>query len=91
MKIERDKWRHFYVGMAIGLLLQITALFVFPAFILWSTLTVLFLLAGINYGFEVLSLILKRGHYDVIDAVAGMIGGLIGMAAAFALYFFINL
>ena len=33
----------------------------------------------ISYGFELYSLITKKGHYEILDAVASIIGGAIGM------------
>ena len=85
MKIEKDKWKHFYVGIAMGVVLQLPALFLFPSGLLASAV-VLFLVVAISYGFELFSLVTGSGHYDFMDAVAGIIGGLLGMAAAFGLW-----
>ena len=80
IKIEADKWKHFVVGIILGILFHAAALFVFhfspgPAFAL--------ALAGVvavGYGFELFSLFTGLGHYDVMDAVATIIGGLPGIA-----------
>lgn len=84
MKIEKDKWRHFYVGIGMGFFLQIAALTFLPIFWIWSALIVLFLVVAASYGFELISLITGHGHYDIIDAIAGVIGGIAGMLLAFA-------
>jgi hypothetical protein len=33
----------------------------------------------ISYGFELFSLITGKGHYEIMDAVAAIIGGVLGM------------
>ena len=80
--ITPDKWRHFEVGILMGLILQI---------ILWKTLRDSFWLStsisfltivAVSYGFELFSKITGKGTYDFIDAVASVIGGTIGMALA---------
>lgn len=83
-KIGKDKWRHFYAGIFMGWVLQLMALHFLPLSWGWSTLIVFVLVACISYGFEVLSLILKKGVYEVADAVATVIGGVLGMVMAFA-------
>lgn len=79
-RIKKDKWKHFVVGIGAGLLLEWFVVHYFPASLWLASFIVFGLLVLICYGFELLSLILKRGHYDVMDAVAGVIGGVIGMA-----------
>lgn len=78
-KWERDKWKHFYWGIPLGFLLQATALY----FISWNDLIAIavafVLLLAICYGFELVSLITGKGHYEMMDALAGILGGLIGM------------
>ena len=86
MKIEKDKWKHFYVGIAMGMVLQLPALWFLPQSVFWISLIVLFLVVAASYGFELFSLITGLGHYDVMDAVAGVVGGLLGMAAAYGLW-----
>jgi hypothetical protein len=34
---------------------------------------------AVSYGFELFSLVTGRGHHEVLDAVAAVIGGIIGM------------
>lgn len=77
--IKPDKWRHFYVGVAMGLLFEGVLLQYVHFSVLTSTLVAFFLVVVLSYGFELTSLITKRGHYDVLDAVAGIVGGIAGM------------
>lgn len=86
MKIEKDKWKHFYVGIAMGMVLQLPALLFLSFPLLCISAIVLFLVVAVSYGFELFSLFTGLGHYDVMDAVAGAVGGLLGMAAAVGLW-----
>ncbi len=79
MKIARDKWKHFYVGIPMGAILQMLTFYVMPQHFLTSIIVSFILVISISYGFELFSLITKKGHYDIFDAVAGVIGGSIGM------------
>lgn len=81
MKIARDKWKHFWVGVILGLTLQWMIVFLFPSYLLLASLILFVSLIVICYGFEVTSLVLKRGHYEVADAIAGTLGGMAGMLA----------
>jgi hypothetical protein len=85
MKIERDKWKHFWVGLALGFVLQLIMISFLSFPWVWESITVLFLVVGASYGFELISLVTGKGHYDVIDAVAGVIGGIIGQVIALVL------
>jgi glycopeptide antibiotics resistance protein len=78
-KIAPDKWKHFYVGIGMGAVLQAFLLFLLKEHFVYASIIAFVLVVIISYGFEVLSLIAKRGHYDVIDAIAGIIGGVLGM------------
>src|SRR5215203_7255588 len=79
-KIAPDKWKHFLVGIAIGAILQAFLLFLIPAHPILSISITLILVILISYGFELTSKFTGRGHYDVMDAVASTIGGVLGMA-----------
>jgi hypothetical protein len=79
-KIAPDKWRHFFVGIVMGAILQAFLLFLIPARPLPATLVTFLLIIAISYGFELTSKLTRRGHYDLIDAVASIIGGVLGMA-----------
>ena len=78
-KIAPDKWRHFFVGIAMGAILQAFMLFRIPAHPILATFIALLLVIAISYGFELTSKLTRRGHYDLMDAVASGIGGLLGM------------
>ena len=78
-KIAPDKWKHFYVGIVMGLVLQGFAGFLLKDHLLLATGIAFFLVLAISYGFELFSKLSGMGHYDVIDALAGVIGGVLGM------------
>ena len=78
-KIAPDKWKHFYVGIVMGLVLQGFAGFLLKDHLLLAVGIAFFLVLAISYGFELFSKLSGMGHYDVIDAVAGVIGGVLGM------------
>lgn len=82
-KIEPDKWKHFFVGIAMGVVLQVFFWFLFPGQLLLVSGLALLMVVIISYGFELFSKFSGYGHYDFIDAVAGVIGGILGMAAVF--------
>ena len=78
-KWEHDKWRHFYWAIPLGFLLQATAFYFIPWDELLAIAIAFVLLLAICYGFEIVSLITGKGHYEMMDAIAGILGGLIGM------------
>jgi len=83
MKISRDKWKHFYFGIPLGAILYWFAILYWPsqaglAFVVSSVL-----LIAICYGFELFSKITGKGHYEMADAIAGIIGGAIGISIVF--------
>lgn len=81
-KIAPDKWRHFYTGIPMGAVLQGAASWLWPDNLLLATVLAFAAVAAISYGFELFSRITGKGVYDVMDAVASAIGGVIGMAVA---------
>jgi glycopeptide antibiotics resistance protein len=80
IKIAPDKRKHFFVGIPMGAVLQLAALYMMPQHFLLSIIVTFITVVGISYGFELFSLITKKGHYEVLDAVAAILGGVIGMA-----------
>ncbi|NSL86056.1 hypothetical protein [Chitinophaga solisilvae] len=80
-KIAPDKWKHFIVGIGMGIVLEVAAMLLFPGQPLIASLAALSVVIVISYGFELFSLVTGRGHYDVMDAVASIIGGMLGMVA----------
>jgi hypothetical protein len=81
-KIAPDKWRHFYVGILMGAVLQALAVWLLSDQILLGTGIVLIIVIVISYGFELFSKFTGFGVYDFMDAVASVIGGIVGMAVA---------
>ncbi len=79
-KIGKDKWKHFYVGIILGLLFQSSFYFLFNFSPSGSILVSFIIIAAIAYGFELFSLYSGYGHYEVKDAIASVIGGAIGQA-----------
>ena len=80
MKIAADKWKHFFVGIAMGVVLQI--FFSLLDFRLgFAILLAIIFSIAIAYGFELFSKFTGKGHYDIMDAVAGVIGASVGIGA----------
>ncbi|KAA2239939.1 hypothetical protein F0L74_27535 [Chitinophaga agrisoli] len=77
--IPPDKWSHFYAGILIGAIFQSITAYLLPAMPFTGAAIAFLLLVCVSYGFELFSLITGKGHHDVMDAVATVIGGLIGM------------
>jgi hypothetical protein len=78
-RIEPDKWKHFWVGIAMGLVLQPILIYLITD-PLWSISITLAIVVIIAYGFELFSKITGKGHHEILDAVATIIGGIIGIA-----------
>ena len=78
-KIGKDKWKHFYVGIVLGAVFQIFFYLVLPGEVAVGAIITVLFVAAISYGFELFSLFTGFGHYDVMDAVAGIIGGIVGL------------
>ncbi|MEP6751058.1 MAG: hypothetical protein ABJB86_25205 [Bacteroidota bacterium] len=85
MKIAPDKWRHFFVGIAMGATLQLTGWWLMPAHLYWATIIAFIMVIFISYGFELFSKFTGIGRYEFMDAVAAIIGGIIGMAVIWPL------
>ena len=77
-----DKWKHFFVGIAMGVVLQGFASFLLKDHLVIATAIVFVLVLAISYGFELFSKTTGLGVYDIIDAVASAVGGVLGMAVA---------
>jgi hypothetical protein len=84
-KIAPDKWKHFYVGILMGIVLQGLGWWLLPGHVGLSTAIAAGIVILISYGFELFSLFTGKGHYDVMDAVASVIGGALGMGAVLLL------
>jgi glycopeptide antibiotics resistance protein len=79
-KIAPDKWKHFFVGIGMGTILQSFLLYSLKVSILPSILLSLGIAAAVSYGFELYSLLTGKGHYEIMDAVASVIGGMVGIS-----------
>ena len=86
MKIAPDKKKHFWVGIPLGVLLQFLFFHLLPGQPGLSSVVSFVALAAICYGFELFSLFTGKGHYDSIDAVAGVLGGVVGIVISWAIY-----
>ena len=78
-RIAADKLRHFYAGIPMGIVLQMLVHWLYHAPLVESVLIALAGVVAISYGFELFSKITGLGIYDFMDAVASVIGGVIGM------------
>jgi VanZ family protein len=87
MKIPKDKWRHFFVGIAMGAVLQSFFFYLLHFHLLVSSILALLFSAIIGYGFELFSKFTGKGHYEVMDAVAAVIGAVLGIAGTILLHF----
>jgi glycopeptide antibiotics resistance protein len=85
-KIAPDKWKHFYVGILMGAVLQGLGWWLLPGHIGLSVVIALAIVIMVSYGFELFSLITGMGRYDFMDAVASVIGGSLGMGAVLLLW-----
>lgn len=79
MKITPDKWKHLYVGIALGVVLQALGWWLFPSSVLTVSIIVFIIVFAVSFGFEQFSQVSGYGHCDWMDAVFSLIGGLIGM------------
>lgn len=64
----------------MGVVLQFISWKMFTHNAVLSIGIALLVVAAISYGFELFSKITGMGRYDIMDAVASIIGGVIGMA-----------
>ena len=80
-KIGRDKWKHFAVGIGMGAFLQGFFVWIFRFQPLAAGTVSILCSVVIAYGFELFSLVTRKGHYEVMDALASVIGAAIGIGA----------
>ncbi len=78
-KIAPDKWRHFYAGIVLGIVLQAFLFFVLNDNTGMAILIAFAGVVAVSYGFELFSKVTGMGHHDVMDAVFSIIGGVAGM------------
>jgi hypothetical protein len=81
-RVAPDKWKHFFVGIGMGAVLQAFASFLLKDHLVIATAIAFVLVLAISYGFELFSKTTGLGIYDIMDAVASAVGGLFGMSLA---------
>jgi VanZ family protein len=85
-RIAPDKWKHFFVGIGMGIFLQAFFLYAFGLSMVSALIWSLLLSVVISFGFEFYSLVTGHGHYEVMDAFAGIAGALVGMGIVFGIH-----
>jgi glycopeptide antibiotics resistance protein len=83
-KIAADKWRHFYAGIPLGIVLQVIARWMYGPPLYQAVLIAFAGVVAVSYGFELFSKVTGMGVYDFMDAVASVIGGVLGIGVAVA-------
>lgn len=86
-RIAPDKWKHFFVGIVMGIVLQAFTSFLLKDHLMIASVIAFILIMIISYGFELFSKFTGMGHYDFMDAVAGAIGGMLGMGGVLSVQF----
>ena len=79
MKIAPDKRKHFFVGIVMGAVLQAFFSFLLDGHRALTILLAIIFSIAIAYGFELFSKFTGKGHYEVMDAVAGVAGAVVGI------------
>jgi len=83
-KIAPDKWQHFFAGIVLGAALQGAGCWLLPGELVLTSILVFVVVCVISYGFELFSKITGKGVHEVADAVATVIGGVVGMGGVMA-------
>lgn len=63
----------------MGLVLPAAGIFLLPGHIYPVAILSFIVIVAISYGFELYSKFTGHGHYDLMDAIASVIGGVVGM------------
>ncbi len=79
--IAPDKWKHFYVGIGLGVVFHLILYWLLPNNLLAIISVNLLLVTAIGFGFELFSKVTGLGHHEVMDAIATVIGGVVGLLA----------
>lgn len=69
----------------MGGVLQALGCWLLPDRLILVSIIVFVVVAAISYGFELFSKITGLGYHEVMDAIATIIGGILGMGIATAL------
>lgn len=86
-RIAPDKWRHFFAGIVMGLVLQALGWWLLPMNIVAATIIAFVLVIAVSYGFELFSKLTGHGYHEIMDAVASIIGGVLGMGIILLIQF----
>ena len=78
-KVAPDKWKHFYTGIFMGIILQAFSSFLIKDHLGLATVIAFIVVIAVSYGFELFSKFSGLGHYDFMDAVASTVGGTLGI------------
>ena len=78
-RIAPDKWKHFFVGILMGASLECFFLFILGISLTFATVLASGISIAVSYGFELFSLFTGRGHHEIQDAVASIIGAALGI------------
>lgn len=87
--ITPDKWNHFYAGIILGVILYTGFMFFFNTSMVVAALIVFLMVTVTSYGFELFSKLTGKGHHDLIDAVATVIGGLVGLFLVIIIHYLV--
>jgi hypothetical protein len=85
-KIAADKWKHFYAGIVMGIVILAFLLFLLEDQLILCVIISFAIVIAVSYGFELFSKVTGMGHHDVIDAVASIVGGILGMGLTLAIH-----
>jgi lipopolysaccharide export LptBFGC system permease protein LptF len=80
IKIPADKRKHFYVGLFLGGIIYLLTYYLFRFKTTTIIAVTLGIVATISYVFELFSKVTGEGHYEVLDAIAGIAGGSVAIA-----------
>lgn len=62
----------------MGVVLQLAGFFLFPGEVMYGVVFAFIGIVVISYGFELFSLVTGKGHHELMDAVAAVVGGVLG-------------
>ena len=82
-RIAPDKWKHFFVGILMGAVLECFFVLLLQLPLSYGTICAVGISIAISYGFELISLYTGRGHYEFLDALASIVGAAVGIWVAF--------
>lgn len=89
--IPGDKKKHVVVGAAIAILVFVSANAFWPGNLWLPIALAIGSTTIIGFGFELFSFITGRGHAEIMDAIATVAGGALGVIAVLIFYWTIEL